>query len=127
MEENQEYITTDEAVAELIFSTNYTVDHFYKYHSFQGGLTKKQFDFLYDAYQSKLAREYEFQAALHGTSLKGGKKQRKKEPQSDNTKVPLFSDPEEYTNISPEEREKMTQAMLGKHRSWAANPLTKSI
>ena len=127
MEENQEYITTDESVAELIFSTNYTGDHFYKYHSFQGGLTKKQFDFLYDAYQSKLAREYEFQAALHGTSLKGGKKQSKKEPQSDNTKVPLFSDPEEYTNISPEEREKMTQAMLGKHRSWAANPLTKSI
>jgi len=58
--------------------------------------------------------------------LKGQpKKSKKKETQSDSQKVPLFGDPEEYEKISPEEREKLTQQMLNKHKTWAENPLAK--
>lgn len=126
MEQNQEYISTDEAIAEIIFNTSYTIDHFYKFSIFQGGLTKEQFQFLYDAYQSKLSREYEFQAALHGVSFKGGSKSKKKDVQSDNPNIPLFGDPEQYATLSAEERENLTQKMLNKHKAWAENPFIKS-
>jgi len=31
----------------------------------------------------------------------------------------MFGDPKEYEHMSPEEREELTQKMLGKHKIWA--------
>lgn len=90
-------------------------------------MTKAQFEFLYKCHQEKIGRDFEFQAALHGVSLKGGSKKSKKETQSANQPVPLFGDPEEYKKLSSEEKESLTQKMLNKHKTWAENPFSKGI
>jgi len=60
-------------------------------------------------------------------SLKGGKKKSSKEPQSASQPIPLFGDPEEYSKLSSEEKENLTNTMLNKHKKWSENPLQKGI
>ena len=40
-------------------------------------------------------------------------------PQAKKKNKFMFKDPEEYKDMSQEEKEKLTQEMMGIHRSWA--------
>lgn len=63
-------------------------------------------------------KEYEFLAAIHGADL--GKEDESAPVQEGNLgKVPLFGDPAEYSALSKEEQDDLTNKMIGKHKSWA--------
>lgn len=53
-------------------------------------------------------------AAIHGAELKG-------EPDSQSEEVPLFGDVSSYEGMSMEDREELTQKMMGKHKAWVEN------
>ncbi len=53
-------------------------------------------------------------AAIHGIDIDKAKKEKEKE-EADGF---LFRDPKDYEHLSMEEREKLTQEMLGKHKGW---------
>ncbi len=59
----------------------------------------------------------QFQAALHGVKLRGVGQPSTK----DNLEkaVPMFGDPKDYDSLSQEEREELTEKMMGKHKIWA--------
>ena len=122
MEKNQEFISTDGAISELILTTSYKIENFYRYSIFQGGLTREQFNCLYDAYQTKIVRDREFLAAIHGVTLEKSSSASSKDQQSATSKVPLFGDPEDYKDLSEQEKEELTQKMIGQHKVWADNP-----
>lgn len=67
-----------------------------------------------------------FLAGVHGidlsSSLGKGNKTKSEKPDQ---KIPLFGDPEEYKNLSKEERDKVTEKMMNKHKSWANNDFLK--
>lgn len=54
-----------------------------------------------------------FQANIHGAKIKGGGDSFEKKP-ADSFK---FGDPEAYKNMSMEERKRLTEKMMGQHRS----------
>lgn len=83
--------------------------------------------FLFECYQSKQNRDYEFHAALQGIDLNKGKPKKRKDIQSADPAVPLFGDPEDYLELSEEQKENLTNKMLGKHKSWAENSLNKKV
>ena len=64
-------------------------------------------------------REYEFQAAMHGATLTD----KEEEITPDNTvnearNVPMFGDPDDFKDLDPEEQQRLTDKMAGKHQSW---------
>lgn len=127
MGKSQEVFSADEAIAELILTTSYTIDHFYRFSIFEGGLSKYQFIFLFNCYQQKENRSNEFIAALHGVDLRkaAGKANARASGDSPDNPVPLFGDPEDYADLSESEREEMTNTMLSKHKVWAGDSINK--
>lgn len=59
-----------------------------------------------------------FQAAIHGVKLK---ETGRATSSKDNLKkaVPMFGDPKDYESLTQEEREELTEKMMGKHKIWA--------
>jgi len=58
---------------------------------------------------------------MHGIDV--SKEAESKDPQINtsqnmNKEVPLFGNPDEYANMSSEEKEELTQKMMGKHKKW---------
>jgi hypothetical protein len=53
-----------------------------------------------------------FMAAIHGIDIDKAKKEKE---EADSF---LFRDPKEYKHLSKEEKEKLTQEMLGRHKGW---------
>jgi len=71
-------------------------------------------------YEYKLKEDEDslrFQAAIHGAKLKESGRPSSKDNLG--RPVPMFGDPKDYESVSQEEREEMTQKMLGKHKVWA--------
>jgi hypothetical protein len=124
---NQEVFSADEAIAELILATSYTIDHFYRFSIFNGGLSKHQFIFLFNCYQQRENRNNEFVAALQGVDLRKatGKTTARTSGNSPDNPVPLFGDPEDYADLPMTEREEMTNNMLSKHKVWAGDSINK--
>ncbi len=56
------------------------------------------------------------QAAFFGVNLDGETKKEKKAVKEEN--VFTFKDPKEYEHMVPEERKKLTEKMMGKHKEW---------
>ena len=52
-------------------------------------------------------------AGVHGIDVD---KEMKKKKEEDGF---MFRDPKDYEHLSKEEKEKLTQEMLGKHKGWA--------
>lgn len=80
------------------------------------------FDQIVGLYEYKLKEDegnLRFQAAIHGAKLK--ETTQVSGPYGDNLKrpVPMFGDPKDYDLLSQEEREEMTEKMMGKHRAWS--------
>ena len=82
-----------------------------------GGLTYGQIVGLYEYKLKEDEEDIRFQAAIHGAKLK---EFGQTSPKNNlNKAVPMFGDPKDYESLSQEEREEMTQKMMGKHKIWA--------
>lgn len=66
-------------------------------------------------------REFLLTAQMHGLKIKDVDLDNNNESEN----VPLFGDPEEYKNLSDEEKENMTAKMMSKHKSWSGEKLSK--
>jgi hypothetical protein len=83
----------------------------------EGGLTHDQMVGLYEHKLKEDEEHLRFQAAIHGAKLKETGR-----PTTKNNlgkAVPMFGDPKDYESLSQEEREEMTDKMMGKHKIWA--------
>jgi len=79
-----------------------------------------QFIAMYSHLSDSKWEDRKFQAAIAGIDLeKEVKKQKAKSSLQSQQGVLLFKDPKDYEKLSKEEREKMTQDMMGLHKSWA--------
>jgi len=79
---------------------------------------------LFENIQKCKMHEMTFQAGIHGVDLQGAKTQSKPSTNAESV-VPLFGDPEDYEELSNEEREDLTKTMLSKHRNWAKGGVLK--
>jgi len=73
--------------------------------------------------QEKILREIQFQAGVHGAELKNVPEKKSTKKQSEHPNVPLFGDPEEYSHLSAEDRQKKTDEMMARHKNWSSDPL----
>lgn len=103
----------------------YKLHDFFQKHYYQGGVHIYQVQFMYEHIMERKYNEHRFLAGVHGIDLDKelGKKGQKTESETldDQQKkqdLPLFKDPDEYDNMSEEERERITQEMKSKHKSW---------
>ncbi len=87
-----------------------------------GGLTYNQIETLYENSISYKEREYEIIGAFHGISLSGEKAVPKSElPEGvSDAKTFVFGDPDSYKSMSLEEKEQLTQEMMGNHKQWSS-------
>jgi len=110
----------------------YSIRHFYELGYKEGGLAFEQLESLYD-YAMKFENEdKKFQAKIHGIDVdKESKKgttnhhdnhshsatqENVKEDQQ--SPLPVFGDPSKYSNMSQEERDRLTERMMSKHKQW---------
>lgn len=77
---------------------------------------------LYEEIQKVKESEFKLQASMHGIDFKDDSTGAT-QSDVDSQKVPLFGDPEAYDNMSEQEKENLTQKMLGKHRTWSGDKL----
>jgi hypothetical protein len=72
--------------------------------------------------------DFKLQALLVGVDLdKETKKRPTKNSQTiqEDPDIPIFGDPEKYKEYSEEEKQKITDQMMQKHKSWAGTVLRK--
>jgi len=64
----------------------------------------------------------EFQAIIHGAKIEKNDTQLSDSASSPQKQQSLmkFGDPEDYKNMPMEERESLTEKMMGVHKAWAA-------
>lgn len=80
-------------------------------------------------YEQAVLREIEerrFQASIHGIDLSKENKQQNTSTAIEapkNQSLPIFQDPKEYNHLSTEEKEELTNKMMGHHRKWAEKAL----
>lgn len=103
------------------------MDDFYGKSFKEGGPTLSQIEALYKHFQNIELRKMRFQASLQGVQLSNDDKAMESQAVVGDKShtVPLFGDPEEYSKLSPEEAQKMTDKMMNAHRQWN-NSLTES-
>jgi len=109
-------------ITEIIRETSYRLNDFYNKTYCKGGPTLSQVGALYDEIQKAKEVEFRFQATIHGVEVDGVKSQTTQSDSKDPI-VPLFGNPEAYTNMTDQEREDLTSKMLNKHKSWSGNKL----
>lgn len=78
---------------------------------------------LFENIQKTKEHEMKFLAHVHGVDLKSTKQSEPSAILED--KVPLFGNPEDYEKMSDDEREDLTQKMMGKHKNWVSGGLLK--
>ena len=105
--------------------SQFTFDHFYLKHSWEGGLTAKQVEALYVHSMKRKHDEYKFIAAVHGHDISGdnNKNGNQQQQQPATQSLPIFRDPEEYTHMSKEKQDELTQKMKQQHEVWANQAL----
>jgi len=75
-------------------------------------------------YENALKREeerFKLQAALHGAKFDEDEDiDTTDTPKRKTTKAKsfMFGDPKDYEHLSPEERQRLTEQMMGKHQLW---------
>lgn len=90
-------------------------------------MTLKQLYRLFNDHWERKYDEYKFYAGLHGVDLdnldEGEGRSKDKPGNLDKAKKPknqfLFRHPSEYENMSPEERQTLTDEMMSHWKSWA--------
>lgn len=92
------------------------------YTSFKsGGLTYSQIETLFDIYSSQKSDEYEIIGAFHGISTKDSVPKSQLPEGVNDAKKFVFGDPESYKNMSEDERQKLTEEMMGNHKEWSSS------
>lgn len=115
------------------FYPQYKIDDFFHKHVWEGGLTLSQVHTLYVCAMRRKNDEYRFYALLHGHDLDKDKNNKSKtssqrrQQQQSKQSLPIFGDPEEYKNMSKEERDNLTQKMMKQHQTWAKSSTGKKI
>lgn len=73
--------------------------------------------------------EYKFLAALQGVDLdkESGTKGPSKIEQQSNQNPFAFKDPQEYENMTSEEREDLTRKMMGEHKKWVGEHVQEDL
>jgi len=75
---------------------------------------------LYDHSEKRLVEKFKLDAALHGVKFNENKSQSKKvEPPK--TQKGVSGDPDSYSHLSMEERDRITKTMMEKHKFWVEN------
>lgn len=104
----------------------YKLDDFYRKHYYEGGLNLFQIKAMYKFIGNEKEMDCKFQAGVHGIDLDKEAKKSKNKPTKQKfdeiekkQDIPLFRDPSEYESMSQEEKEQLTQKMMGKHKQWA--------
>ena len=64
--------------------------------------------------------DYVFDAAVHGIDLENAGKKNKKQQKS---QLPMFDDPKNYENYTPDQRKAMTERMMSVHKGWAGKAM----
>lgn len=113
------------------FYPQYRIDDFFHKHGWEGGLTLPQVRTLYTCAMKRKGDDYRFQALLHGVNLddssSSSSSSKKPQQQPQNQSLPIFGDPEDYSHLSQEEKDKLTQNMMRQHQSWANNSTGNKI
>lgn len=65
--------------------------------------------------------ELKFHASINGVTLSDTPKEKEEAVNTSDAKVPLFGDPEAYTNLSEEEKQSITEKMKNKHQTWTSD------
>jgi hypothetical protein len=106
----------------------YSFSHFFERHYYQGGLSYYQIQAMYEHCTRQKYNDYRFFASLQGVDLEKYKNKQSSQTSLDEQQrkqdLPLFRSEEEYDKMDPEEREKLTQEMMQKHKQWVQ---TKSV
>jgi hypothetical protein len=74
---------------------------------------------FYERSQKRDELGLRFHAILHGAKFDDDKQPFKEPPTEGAPKGFMFGDPKEYNKMNPEEREELTQKMMGMHKRWA--------
>lgn len=103
----------------------YKLADFFNKRYYQGGLHVFQVQLMFEHSMERKHNENRFLAGLQGIDLDKEMKKKGHRTQSESLDdqqqkqdLPLFKDPDEYDNMSQEERDKLTQQMMGKHKQW---------
>ena len=94
----------------------------------------RQANALFEYAQEDEADRMKFEAQIHGATIedKGGKKMQQQSATATKTVKSdtlngdpdmLFKDPKDYSHMSKEDREQLTQKMMGSFKAWSRNPL----
>lgn len=104
----------------------YKLRDFYNKHFYEGGLHIYQVQRMFEHTMERKYNDHRFHAAMQGIDLDKEMKKKGHKTQSEDLDdqqkkqdLPLFRDPDEYDNLSDEEKERQTQEMKKKHQSWA--------
>lgn len=104
----------------------YRLEDFYIKHFYEGGLTLGQVKALYELGTQRKINEFKFQAMIHGIDLSKHSKNNPPPKQKDKEVIQspfMFGNPEDYSHMSKEEKEELTQKMLNHHMQWAGGKL----
>jgi hypothetical protein len=96
----------------------YQLSNFYQRSFKDGGITFGQLIVLFEHSQKREADQRKFQAAIVGATFKDDASEAP--AKKDNF---MFGDPEDYKKIPIEERQKLTESMMSKHKQWGQNPI----
>ena len=86
-----------------------------------GGLTYIQIESLYEYSMIYKDKEYRIIGAFHGISVGDKSVPTSELPDGvDDAKSFVFGDPDSYKKMSQEEKEELTQKMMGNHKQWSS-------
>lgn len=98
------------------------MDDFFRKSFCEGGITVKQFNALFDELQGIEYDKFKLDGRLHGVEFKDDKSGNSKNSNFSDAhvdpEVPLFKDPSDYDSMTEDEKNSMTQKMMGKHKSF---------
>jgi len=80
-------------------------------------LTFEQIKVLFEDYQERQYNKMLFEAGIHGIDLNEGKSKKSNIEDDSDSAIFKFKAPEDYKNMDAEDKKKLTQQMIGKHKS----------
>lgn len=87
-----------------------------------GGLTWDQIEGLFNSAIKRKNDDYKIIGAFHGVEIGDGEKSVPKSelPQGTTAKTFVFGDPDSYKNMDQNEKQKLTETMMGNHKQWSS-------
>jgi hypothetical protein len=71
---------------------------------------------MFEHSEKRIVDRFKMDAAIHGVKLEDEPKQASQPAQQ--VRGGISGDPDSYSHLSMEEREKLTQEMMGRHKAW---------